>query len=249
MSAPPSSLRSGLRSPRLLNPLVGLLLGTALTLLTAERASAQPESGRTEPARPLERTELAANRAFRGGLRPGLERLGDVRAAGATGAAWIQLGDLVRGASLLADAAGAKDSDCLRQTRLAEAFGGPGCHEHPPGKLSPLDRPADTAAVILARRRNESPKQFFAAVVSGAMSALRPADSLRVETTGDRFRITGDSILEGLWYLEDRILITAHPLMGADAEREQNLPGVRAMAEYLSRARHHLCRARIQSHG
>ena len=54
-----------------------------------------------------------------------------------------------------------------------------------------------------------------------ALDALGPEGGLQLESTADRFRITGRSALEGVWYLEDRMLVAARP--GRDLPEDEAL--------------------------
>ncbi|MEM7248860.1 MAG: hypothetical protein AAF533_26245, partial [Acidobacteriota bacterium] len=109
--------------------------------------------------------------------------------------------------------------DCLLQVRMAELELGPGCPDHPTAALrEEPDRQPWVAGTILAPRSSSRPSAFFASGLATALKILAPDGEARVESTADRFRITGKTRLAGIAYLEDRLLILAAPAPGVPAE-------------------------------
>lgn len=118
----------------------------------------------------------------------------------------LALGDVDRARSLL-EALPGRDGDCVLQSRLAELGVGTPCARVPPQPLATGNR-AD-AARIVSRRAGESPGAFFAAVAVACLQAAGGSgEGAALQTTTDRFRVSGTVTLDGTWYLDDRLLVT-----------------------------------------
>jgi hypothetical protein len=106
------------------------------------------------------------------------------------------------------------EGDCALLARLADLGAAEPCTELVPGRLDAALLEPPAAFLIVAADEAESGNLFPAAVLATALKALAPAGGLSLESTADRFRATGSAALEGIMYLEDRLLLAARPAPG-----------------------------------
>ena len=156
--------------------------------------------------------EAALSERLRQGLRPTGEA-GTPRLSAALGALAVAEGRRDEAARHF-EAVEGFDSDCALRARLAELERGEACPRVRPQRLDAALLEPPAAFLIVSARPEESGSGFPAAVLATALRALAPAGGLSIESTGDRFRVTGSAALEGLWYLEDRLLLAARPAPG-----------------------------------
>lgn len=162
----------------------------------------------------LRSDEAALNEQLLRGVLPAREPASNARLSAARGAVALAQGR--REDALRHFEAGSAEfaSDCALRARLAELGQGGGCAELRPNRLDPALLEPPAVFLIVAAHDKEVGSAFPAAVLVTALKALAPAGGLSVESTADRFRITGNAALEGTWYLDDRLLLAARPAPG-----------------------------------
>ena len=173
----------------------------ALALLAAGAVSAAP----------LSAPEASFDASIRRGSVPALADTAGPRVRAAHAALAAELGRRERAGRLAATVQGF-DDDCAHRARRAELGLGTACEGLEPSTLGePVLLEDPIAFALLAAKPGEEGRLLVSKVLVEALDALSAEGGLQVESTADRFRITGRSALEGVWYLEDRILVAARP--------------------------------------
>ena len=113
----------------------------------------------------------------------------------ARGAVALSLGEREDAAQLFELAARRLD-DCALRSRLAELGRGEACQERLAGRLGPADLAPPAAFALVSPGVGEKLSVFLVSAMGDAMDALAPAGALSIESTADRFRVTGSGAEE-----------------------------------------------------
>lgn len=175
----------------------------------------------TAAGAPLTAPEASLDAALRRGAVPEPAPTAGPRVKAAHSALAAALGRAERARRLLESVEGF-DGDCAHRARRAELGVGSACESVEPTALAApvlLDRPV--AFALLPARPGEEGRTLVSKALVDALDALAPEGGIQIESTADRFRVTGRSALEAVWYLEDRLLVAARP--GRDLPEDEAL--------------------------